>query len=113
DFSYGGDRNGALTASQRRFFLHVTTDPLEDDRGYVPVQGILAAEGKCVRVYLDRDVSESNLAPGLIATVIHLLDEDIIPRSRVLLGEHADVDHDGKLAVLVTGWLGRLCGGRT
>ncbi len=97
----------------RRFFLHVTTDPLEDERGYVPVEAILAAEGECVRVYLDRNVPASNLAPGLIAEVIQLLDDQVIPRSRALLGEHADIDHDGKLAVLVTDWLGKLCGGRT
>ncbi len=99
--------------SRRRFFLHVTTDALEDERGYVPVAGVLAGEGKRVRVYLDRDVPESNLAPGLIDEIIRLFDEEIIPRSRELLGDHADVDHDGKLAVLVTPWLGRLCGGRT
>src|SRR5204862_5877874 len=98
---------------QRRFFLHVTDDVLEDQRGYVPVVGILAREGKQVRVYLDREVSESDLAPGLIGEVLRLLDDEIIPRSRELLGEHADVDGDGKLAVLVTPWLGKLCGGRT
>ncbi|HEY2250664.1 MAG TPA: hypothetical protein VGH74_06370 [Planctomycetaceae bacterium] len=98
---------------QRRFFLHVTADALEDERGYVPVQGRLAGEGTCVRVYLDHEMRESDLAAGLIGEVIRLLDEEIIPRSREFLGEHADVDHDGKLAVLVTPWLGKLCGGRT
>src|SRR5579863_952913 len=98
---------------QRRFFLYVTADALEDERGYVPVEGHLAGEGMCVRVYLDQSLRESDLAPGLVGEMIRLLDEEIIPRSRDLLGEHADVDHDGKLAVLVTPWLGKLCGGRT
>ena len=105
--------DGASAGSGRRFFLHVTADALEDERGYVPVQGMLAGEGKYARVYLDNDVPKSGLAPGLIVEIIRLLDEEIIPRSRKLLGEHADVDRDGKLAVLVTAWLGRLCGGRT
>lgn len=108
-----GKRDSATAAAQRRFFLHVTADALEDERGYVPVEGILAGEGKHVRVYLDRQVSESDLAPGLIGEVIRLLDDEIIPRSRELLGVHTDVDGDGKLAVLVTAWLGKLCGGRT
>lgn len=103
----------ASIPSQRRFFLHVTADALEDERGYIPVEGTLAGEGKSVRVYLDREVTLSDLAPGLIAEIIRLLDKEIIPRSREFLGEHADVDHDGKLAVLVTAWLGKLCGGRT
>jgi hypothetical protein len=98
--------------SRRRFFLHVTADALEDERGYVPVEGVVAGEGKLARVYLDPEVPESDLSPGLIAEIIRLFDEEIIPRSRELLGEHADVDQDGKLAVLVTPWLGKLCGGR-
>jgi hypothetical protein len=105
--------DSASGAPQRRFFLHVTADALEDERGYVPVEGVIAGEGKLARVYLDRDVPESNLAPGLIAEIIRLFDEEIIPRSREFMGVHADVDHDGKLAVLVTAWLGKLGGGRT
>jgi hypothetical protein len=104
---------GSLPLRVRRFFLHVTAAALEDERGYAPVEGVVASEGKLVRVYLDRDMPESNLAPGLVAEIIRLFDEEIVPKSRELLGEHADVDHDGKLAVLVTPWLGKLCGGRT
>ena len=113
ELAASGACDATSTAVQRRFFLHVTDDVLEDQRGYLPVVGILAREGKQVRVYLDREVSESDLAPGLIGEVLRLLDDEIIPRSRELLGEHADVDGDGKLAVLVTPWLGKLCGGRT
>ena len=108
----GAECDSTPAASGRRFFLHVTADALENECGYVPVQGMLAGEGKYARVYLDSDVPKSGLAPGLIGEIIRLLDEEIIPRSRELLGEHTDVDHDGKLAVLVTAWLGRLCGGR-
>jgi hypothetical protein len=108
-----GEYDSTPADSERRFFLHVTADALEDERGYVPVQGMLTAEGMCVRVYLDRDVRESDLAPGLIGEIIRLLDDEIIPRSAKLIGQHADVDGDGKLAVLITAWLARLCGGRT
>jgi hypothetical protein len=104
---------GVAGAVQRRFFLHVTAVKLEDAQGYVPVSGHLVGEGHRVRVYLDRQTSPSDPAPGLIDEIIRLLDEEIIPRSREVLGEHADIDGDGKLAVLVTSWLGRLRGGTT
>jgi hypothetical protein len=104
---------GLAAAAERQFFLHVTTDRLEEEQGYVPVTGRLAGEGDHVRVYLDRQTAPADMAPGLIDEIIRLLDGEIIPRSREFLGEHADIDGDGKLAVLVTGWLGRLCGGKT
>lgn len=104
---------GGTTNAARRFFLHVTTDPLEDPGAYVPVEATVAGEGKEVRVYLDRHTPDSGLAVGLVDEIIRLLDDEIIPHSRTFLGEHADIDGDGKLAVLVTPWLGRLCGGKT
>jgi hypothetical protein len=104
---------GMAAAAERQFFLHVTADRLEDEQGYVPVTGRLAGEGVRVRVYLDRQTAPEETAPGLIDEIIRLLDGEIIPRSREFVGEHADIDGDGKLAVLVTGWLGRLCGGKT
>lgn len=104
---------GGTTNAARRFFLHVTADPLEDPGGYVPVEATVAGEGKGVRVYVDRLTPDSELAVGLVDEIIRILDDEIIPRSRTILGEHADIDADGKLAVLVTPWLGRLCGGKT
>lgn len=97
----------------RRFLLHVTEAVLEDPLGYVPVDVTLAGEGRMVRVYRDRQLSAGELAPGLVDEIIETLDERVIPRSRDLLGTHRDVDGDGKLAVLLTPWLGRLHGGRT
>lgn len=99
------------TAPERRFFLHVTSDPLEDPQGYVPVTGSLAGVGRSVQVYVDREMAEP--ASGLVAEIIRLMDDEIIPRSQELIGEHTDMDGDGKLAILVTSWLGRLCGGKT
>ncbi|HEY3968753.1 MAG TPA: hypothetical protein VGM05_29665 [Planctomycetaceae bacterium] len=102
----------ASDSSRRRFFLHVTAGPLEDPGAYVPITGVLAGEGQHVRIYVDSDLSAGDLAPELVSETIRLLDAEIIPRSRELIGIHADVDGDDKLAVLVTPWLGRLCGGR-
>ncbi|MFN0050964.1 MAG: hypothetical protein ACKV0T_02160, partial [Planctomycetales bacterium] len=95
------------------FFLHVTDTPLEDQRGYVSVRATLVGEGDQVRVYRDLQVTPGEIANGLVRELIELLDRQILPRSRVILGQHRDVDGDGKLAVLLTGWLERLQGGRT
>jgi hypothetical protein len=104
---------GLAPAAERRFFLHASAGKLEDKQGYVPVTGMLAGEGAQVRVYLDRQTPPEELSPGFVEEIVRLLDDEIIPRSRDFLGEHADVDGDGKLAVLVTGWLGKLNGGTT
>ncbi|MGE5195657.1 MAG: hypothetical protein ACM3U2_24450, partial [Deltaproteobacteria bacterium] len=60
-------------APERRFFLHVSAGKLEDEQGYVPVTGNLAAEGDRVRVYFDRHTPPSEPAPGLIEEIIRLL----------------------------------------
>ena len=66
-----------------------------------------------MRVYLDDQQSANGLAPGLVQNVIDLFDGDIVPRFRKLLGTYRDVDHDGRFAILLSPWLGRLQGGRT
>lgn len=97
----------------RRFFLHVTESALEDPLAYVPVEATLACEGEQVRVYCDRGLGEGEFDPALAEEIVRTLDERILPRSAEIIGRHRDVDGDGKLAVLLTGWLGRLRGGTT
>src|SRR5262249_22792725 len=104
---------GQAADRERRFFIQIVGGSPEDERDYVAVTGTLAGEGDRVRVYVDRETGPTETAPSLIDEIIALLDQDIIPHSRVVVGEHADVDGDGKLAVLVTGWLRRLSDGAT
>jgi hypothetical protein len=96
---------------QREFFLHVTDGELEDPRAYARVRSRLLEEGAHVRVYLDEQCRPADIAPALAGEIIRLLDDEIVPRSRQLIGEHRDIDGDGKLAVLLTPWLGNLRGG--
>ena len=100
-------------ATSRHFFLHATDSDLENPRGYVRVATRLLGEGRSARVYGDVQLREVDLSPGLVSEIIRRLDDEVIPRSRELIGEHVDVDGDGKLAVLVTPWLDRLQGGKT
>lgn len=97
----------------REFHLHVTDGALEDPRAYARVRARKVGEGKLVRVYLDAQQTPAELAPGLAAEIVRLIDEEVGPASEAGLGVPRDVDGDGKLAVLVTAWLGKLRGGQT
>lgn len=110
---YDAVASTGCASADRTYHLHVADLPLEDQRGYVRIEASLAGEGRAVRVFLDRQLTPADLAPGLVDAIIEELDERVIPRSRSFLGTHRDVDGDGKLAILLTPWLGRLEGGKT
>ncbi len=98
---------------QRDFFIHVTDGPLDHPAHYARVQTHVVAEGKTVRVYLDRNMSKRNLARGLLREITRYFDDELIPQTRQTIGICRDIDHDGKLAVVLTPWLGRLQGGKS
>lgn len=97
----------------RDFHLHVTEHALENARGYHRIHARLLAEGLHVRVYLDGDQRASEIHPGIADELVRVFDEEVLPVSRRHLGTHRDVDGDGKFAILLTHWLGKLQGGRT
>jgi hypothetical protein len=71
------------------------------------------AEGRFVRVFLDSQMQSGQLARGLVAEIVRLFDEEIVPDSREVLGQFRDVDGDGKFAIVISPWLGKLQGGHT
>ncbi len=93
---------------RRAFFLHVTDGPLNDARQYAKVSARRVAEGRFVRVFLDSQMQSRQLAGGLVAEIVRLFDAEIVPQSRRLFGEFRDVDGDGKFAILISPWLGKL-----
>jgi hypothetical protein len=99
--------------ARRTVHLHVAQTPLEDPRGYTRVAATLLREGRLVSVYGDDQLRSGEIAAGLVDEIVARLDEEIIPRSRAILGVHRDIDGDGRLAILLTPWLGRLQGGQT
>jgi hypothetical protein len=103
----------APNKAARNFYLHVTDGDLDDSKQYTQVEGRLVAEGNEVRIYLDRQQSRKDLSPLLLEEMVSLFDREIVPSFRENLGECRDVDGDGKFAVLMTPWLGRLQGGKT
>lgn len=98
---------------QRTFYLHVTDGPLDDARQYAKVVSHRVAEGNFVRVYLDSQMEARALARGLVPEIIRLFDEEIVPESQRVLGHFRDVDGDGKFAIMISPWLGKLQGGQT
>jgi hypothetical protein len=103
----------ASAPRERDFHLHVTEGSLDDPRHYARVRGRVVAEGEHVRVYLDGRLKPHGLAPGLVEEIVERFDHEIIPLASRWLGTYRDVDGDGRFAVLLTAWLGRLEGGRT
>ncbi|MGQ0634404.1 MAG: hypothetical protein ACT4QC_07335 [Planctomycetaceae bacterium] len=107
------ERPDSAPATQRSFFLHVADTSLEDPGGYVAVSTRLVDEGHQVRIYLDRQVETGDLPQNLISNLRQCLDDLVLPFCGRLIGPVRDVDDDGKLAVVLTPWLGRLQGGRS
>lgn len=97
----------------RDFSIHVTDGALDDPRSYQKICARLIAEGRHVRVYLDDDQTEGELYPGVAAELIHLFDDEVYPTSLQHCGDYCDVDGDGKFAILLSHWLGKLQGGET
>ena len=102
-----------IAAKSRDFYLHVTDGALDDPRSYRPIRAALIAEGRHVRVYLDGDQTTGELYPGVVVELIRIFDEEIYPASSRHYGRALDVDGDGKFAVVISHWLGKLQGGRT
>jgi hypothetical protein len=97
----------------RTFYLHVTDGSLSDPRQYVPVHSRPVAEGKCVRVYLDRQRHVTRRIERSARQIVETLEEQIIPRASREIGPWDDVDGDGRLSVLMTPWLEKLQAGKT
>jgi hypothetical protein len=113
DCGRGVDGLAQAEPAAREFYLHVTDGSLEDPRQYVCVSARVIAEGRQVRVYWDEQASASARQQETADEIVRLLEEDIIPGFREMLGQFRDIDGDGKFSVLLTPWLDKLQGGRT
>ena len=100
-------------APERDFYLHVTEGAPENPEGYTRVVGVMIAQGAHSRVYLDRQEPQTATSLRLANELVQIYEEDVFPRTKATLGIHRDVDGDGKLALLLTPWLGKLQGGTT
>lgn len=101
------------TPSRRRFHIHVTDGSLDDRQHYAAIDAAEVRRGERVRVFLDDNSRESELAYGLLDEISRVLDEETLPELGRWLGSPLDVDGDGTLAVVLSPWLSKLEGGRT
>lgn len=91
----------------RRFWVHGGEGDPRSAAAYLPAQACLRAARPGVAVYVDaRDLADVD--PAAAAMIAATLADEVIPRSESLWGRAPDVDGDGRIAVLVTGWLARL-----
>lgn len=97
----------------REFFLHVTDGRLEDPKQYARITADNVACGSRVRIFVDQQLAQGEVAQSRIDELARLLEDDVISRVESQFGPLSDVDGDGRLAVVLTPWLSRLQGGRT
>ncbi len=109
----GGDSDCETEPQRRTFDIHITSGPLDDPDQFVRVAAREVGRGRRARIFLDEQLSENQLAPGLVDALLKTLDDRVLPAVEGRLGQIRDVDGDGTLAVLLTPWLSQLQGGRT
>jgi hypothetical protein len=97
---------------RRTFYLFVRDGEFQDPAAYATVQGDLQAAGRHCQVYLDHDNPDPAALVPTVADIVHTFDEEVYPRTGQVFGHAVDVDRDGRFTVLLTGWLGKLQGGR-
>jgi hypothetical protein len=97
---------------RRTFYLFTQDHDFQDPAGYTGVVGELQAVGRHCLVYLDHDHPDPAAERPLVSDVIRTFDEEVYPRACRTFGRALDVDRDGRFAILLTGWVGKLQRGR-
>ena len=95
----------------REFYLHVTDGELNDPQQYARMTAQCVAEGDRVRVFVDQQLGANGIRESQIMDLIDLLESDVLPRVETQFGQILDVDHDGRFAIVISPWLGKLQGG--
>lgn len=97
--------------AERTFWLMVRGDDFSDLKNYRAVRARRTAVGRHCAVYLDADADAGSDNAALAQEAIATFDREVYPVARRTLGRHRDADGDGRFAILLTPWLGRLSGG--
>ncbi|WP_165071409.1 hypothetical protein [Paludisphaera rhizosphaerae] len=101
----------AAPASRRDFHIMAREGDVGVAANYEKVHGVLRAVGERVAVY----VAEGDLTAvddATLTDVVETFDRSVLPVASRSIGVAADVDGDGRFAVLFSSWLTRLGGGR-
>jgi hypothetical protein len=95
-------------AGPRTFWIFVGSDVANPASDYRAVRADRVALGAHCVVYSDS--SDPAPDPALVRELIETFDTQVYATAREQLTTHCDVDGDGRFTMLLTGWLGRLCG---
>jgi len=96
---------------ERTFHLLARNGDVASASSYLAVAGRLRALGRRVQVYVDPadlDAVDAETLRDLVTT----FDEKVFPTAAARFGPALDVDGDGRFTVLMSGWLGRMAGGK-
>lgn len=97
------------TPGHRRFFLKVGRADSHNPAAWREIQTQLLVAGRHAAVYGDL---ADQVSMETAAAVAETFDSQVFPRLVPWMGTVADVDGDGRLAIVLTSWLSRLDEGR-
>jgi len=101
----------SMPPAERTFHLMVKDGDVASASSYQAVAGRLRALGRRVQVYVDPadlDGVDAETVRDLVTT----FDDKVFPVAAARFGPALDVDGDGRFTVLMSGWLGRMSGGK-
>lgn len=103
----------SLPSTSRTFDLPLLNGQPGRRGGSVRVRARLVAHGQRTSIYADDTITTPASSRRLARHVIDLLESQIMPVADQNHDPPADIDGDGRLAILLTPWLDRLQGGQT
>lgn len=97
--------------AERTFWLPVRDGDLASAKNHVALRASLRAQGERVAIYVDPEDC-SRVEASTLDDLVSTFDNSIYPRALSEIGTAADIDGDGRIAILLSGWLGHLADGR-
>jgi hypothetical protein len=97
--------------AERSFWIMVRGEDFTQTSNYQLVRARLWAAGDHCAIYVDSDCVRTSSLDALVREARDTFDRDVFPTALRTLGRHRDVDGDGRFAILLTPWLGRLSEG--
>jgi len=99
--------------SERSFFLFVTDGNLSDKNQYTRIKGRLIQQSPRVAIYLDDQQKQEELAAGLVAEIIEIMEQRVLDQITSQCGPIWDIDDSERFTILLSPWLDKLQGGKT
>ncbi len=99
----------SMPPDSRRFWLRVGPGASENPAAFRELHAQRKLVGERAAIYVD---DSDHVPEETIAAIVRAFDTKVYPRLTPWTGAAADVDRDGRLAIVLTSWLDRLDGGQ-